>query len=339
METVTNSLFERYNSLKNAHPQLRLREAAQHLHVSEAELIEAQVQGKSLRLKPQFQDILSSIPNLGDVMALTRNESVVHERKGTYQHVSFSGHVGLVLGEDIDLRLFLHQWKSAFVVEDDRNTSIQFFNAQGMAIHKIFLQAGSSRDAFQQLVDQFRWDDAEPLHMESQPSKRVEEPDTEIDIPAFQQAWRDLQDTHDFFPMLRKFKVSRTQALRLAPPGFAEPISMQGLQQVMHQVVKESLEIMVFVGNPGCIQIHTGPIHSWKPMGPWWNVLDPRFNLHLRGDQVASAFLVKKPTADGVVTSLELFDAEGEQLVQFFGKRKPGIPELPRWRGILQECL
>jgi hypothetical protein len=46
-------------------------------------------------------------------------------------------------------------------------------------------------------------------------------------------------------------------------------------------------------------------------MGPWLNVLDPGFNLHLREDLIASAWIVRKPTADGVVSSLELFDAGG----------------------------
>jgi hypothetical protein len=37
---------------------------------------------------------------------------------------------------------------------------------------------------------------------------------------------------------------------------------------------------MCFVGNRGCIQIHTGPVKNIKIMGPWLNVMDPGFNLH-----------------------------------------------------------
>ena len=42
------------------------------------------------------------------------------------------------------------------------------------------------------------------------------------------------------------------------------------------------LPIMCFVGNRGCIQIHSGPITNIKPMGPWINVLDETFHLHLQ---------------------------------------------------------
>jgi putative hemin transport protein len=37
-----------------------------------------------------------------------------------------------------------------------------------------------------------------------------------------------------------------------------------------------------------------------------------------------------------IVTSLELFDDKGEMIVQFFGKRKPGNPELESWRELIK---
>jgi putative hemin transport protein len=48
----------------------------------------------------------------------------------------------------------------------------------------------------------------------------------------------------------------------------------------------------------------------------------------VREDLVASAWVVRKPTVDGIVTSLEVFDADGCEIALFFGERKPGTPEL-----------
>ncbi len=92
---------------------------------------------------------------------------------------------------------------------------------------------------------------------------------------------------------------------------------------------------MVFVSNPGVIQIHSGLVSNITVTQGWLNVLDPDFNLHLRQDQIASAWVVRKPTADGVVTSLELFDHTGELILMLFGQRKPGIPENIQWRALL----
>jgi putative hemin transport protein len=72
-------------------------------------------------------------------------------------------------------------------------------------------------------------------------------------------------------------------------------------------------------------------------MGSWLNVLDPGFSLHMREDRIAATWVVKKPTSDGVVTSLELFDRDGEAMAMFFGERKPGKPELEPWRALVAD--
>jgi putative hemin transport protein len=51
---------------------------------------------------------------------------------------------------------------------------------------------------------------------------------------------------------------------------------------------------------------------------------------------VVSAWLVRKPTSDGVVTSVEVFDDTGEVVAMFFGVRKPGELELPAWRDLAE---
>ena len=46
------------------------------------------------------------------------------------------------------------------------------------------------------------------------------------------------------------------------------------------------------------------------------------FNLHLREDRIAGTWVTRKPTVDGFVTAVEVFDKDGEAIVTFFGKRK-----------------
>jgi putative hemin transport protein len=71
-------------------------------------------------------------------------------------------------------------------------------------------------------------------------------------------------------------------------------------------------------------------------MDQWLNVLDPDFNMHLRADHIDTLWVVKKPTEDGVVTSLEAFDSKKNMIAQFFGLRKPGIPELKDWAALVE---
>jgi putative hemin transport protein len=338
-----SGLLARWETLRGEEPKIRIREAAHKLGVTEAQLLAASTDGRRvLRLQPKFREIIAEIPSLGRVMALTRNESVVHERKGAYEKVDTSGHAGLVLGPDIDLRMFFGEWAFGFalVEEDEKGAkrSLQFFDARGNAVHKIFAQDATDLAAFTAIVERYRAED-QGTDLEVKPANAPAplKADADIDAAGFRAAWDAMKDTHEFFGMLRKFGTGRTQALRLAGPERAVKLSNDATRAVLETASAREVPVMVFVGNPGNIQIHTGPVKNIKVMGPWLNVLDPDFNLHLREDRVAESWLVRKPTADGVVTSLELFDEDGENIALIFGKRKPGIPEDKAWKALIEE--
>jgi putative hemin transport protein len=279
-------------------------------------------------------------------MALTRNEACVHERKGVYDNASFSRHgkmvMGLFVNPDIDLRLFMNHWKYSFAaVEQTRGgprKSLQFFDKEGTALHKIYLTSKSNEAEYDKLVEAHRHERQDTfIEIEAYEPRVADKTDEEIDWTAFRTAWENLKDTHDFHPMLRKFKVGRQQAFAKIGQDFAFEVENNAARQVLELVRDKDCEMMVFVGNRGCIQIHTGPLKKLVEHGQWYNVLDPLFNLHLREDQIAHTWITKKPTEDGIVTALEIFDKDGEVISTFFGKRKPGIPELELWREIINE--
>jgi putative hemin transport protein len=337
MEKVIE-LKSQWEAFKTENPKVRIRDAAKQLDTTEAELLATSIGGTVTRLTNDFQDILKAVESLGKVMALTRNDYCVHERKGVYKNVTFSGPMGLAVNPDIDLRLFMMQWSSAFAVDENGRKSLQFFGKDGEAIHKIYLVETSEVQAYDTLVNTFVAHDQNAVLVINKDKKTVEEkPDAEIDAAGFKETWLSLKDTHDFHGMLRKFGVTRTQGLRLAPEGHAVSITKESLKSVIEKASETDLEIMVFTGSAGCIQIHTGLVKNLLQTGPWFNVLDPDFNMHLREDAIASVWLVKKPTADGIVTNIEVFDQFGEIIVQFFGKRKPGIPENEHWRLMVNE--
>ena len=339
----TNQSEQQYQAFHHAKKEqkLRNREAAQAIGISEGQAIANAIGREAVRLKGPFHEIIADVPKLGRVMALTRNESTVHEKIGTYENVSYD-HLGLVVGPDIDLRIFYSQWKHAYAVTEETEKgvqrSLQFYDATGTAIHKIHLKDFSDVDGWNALVQAHRSDDQTPgQQIEAANPAPAGKPDSDIDQAGFKAAWLAMKDTHDFFMLLRKFGVSRTQGLRLAPEEHAYKVDNQATQRMLEAAAADRTSIMCFVGNPGNIQIHTGPIKNVKALGPWINVLDETFNLHLRTDLIVETWVVKKPTDDGVVTSLEVFDRHGDIMAQFFGERKPGKPELEAWRHIVAQ--
>ncbi|MBE9603699.1 hemin-degrading factor [Acetobacteraceae bacterium H6797] len=336
LDQTPASLAALWAGLRDAEPKLRIRDAAQRLGVSEAALVET-LPG-ALRLRNDWSALLHGLTELGPVMALTRNESVVHERRGTYLDVKAEGQVGLVLGPDIDLRLFFAHWKFAWFVPADlpgaSKGAIQVFDAAGTAVHKIFATDATPEGALEALARRLADPAPAPAAFEAVAPRKPGKPDAEIDAEALRDGWAGLKDTHEFFPLLRKSGAGRLQALRLAGEEWARRLPVDAASRVFTAAAETGTPIMVFVNNPGCIQIHTGPIHRVAVMGPWFNILDPDFDLHLNTGTIGQAWLVTKPTSDGDVTSVEIFDTEGELVMMLFGARKPGQQEDLGWRAL-----
>lgn len=332
-------LAARWSRLRGEQPTLRIRDAATTLGVSEAELVATGIGTTATPLAADWRSILSEMPQVGRVMCLTRNEHCVHERHGRFEHVRVTGPHGLVLGPDIDLRLFLGSWKHGFAVRDPlkqgERLSLQFFDGSGEAVHKIYATDETDRAAFDALIARHRAAAPAELAVAPRAADTVDRPDSEIDVEGLRRAWRAMQDTHEFFGMLGKFKVGRVQALRLVGEEFARELPPRALRSAMEAASADGTPIMIFVGSGGCIQIHSGPIERLVEVHGWFNVLDPAFNLHLREAGVARVFSVRKPTEDGVVTSIEAFCNRDRNILLMFGARKPGKPELEPWRSIV----
>lgn len=333
-------LRQRAQALREAEPALRARELAARLHVSEAELVACRCGEDVICLSPSWSALIHGLEGLGRVMVLTRNESCVHEKKGCFAHISITQSMGLVLNDAIDLRLLLKHWIHAYAVTEQGRAgllhSLQIFDADGRCVHKIYATEDTDMEAWWRLVAQFK----APLQVASPELRPVAESylqqqdDPAIDVPQLQADWRELRDPHQFVGLLRRHRLGRLQALRLVGTPMARRLANDSIGRVLESAAASGLGLMVFVGSPGVVQIHAGPVLRIQRMGPWLNVLDDDFNLHLREDHIASSWQVRKPGPEGEVTSLELYDKDGRLIAQVFGYRKPGLPELAEWRSL-----
>ncbi len=91
-----------------------------------------------------------------------------------------------MVSPDIDLRLFLGGWASVFAVEeqgrDGVQRSIQVFDRQGMAVHKVYLTERSTISAWAPLIERFRAErQSAELDLEPLATREPVRPDTAID--------------------------------------------------------------------------------------------------------------------------------------------------------------
>ena len=350
------TLAERWSTLRTEQPKLQIRDAARALAVSEAQLLATNIGKGVTRLQAdgnQPREIMRAALDLGLVQAITRNENGVIETTGVASKFKQAGDkseqadakqdpetearqrniAGGYLGGQIDLRFHFEHWKYAFAVEqagrDGKPTrSLQFFDANGTAVHKIYVRSDAGVAVYDKLVANFRMpQQSGELNVLAVAPKAAEKPDAEIDVKEFQLAWKDMTDVHQFAQIMREFHLTREQALRLAPAGVVERVTPQALRTLLENAAKDKVAIMVFLGNEGLTQIYSGKIEKTMAAGGFFNVLDPDFNLHIRDTALRSGWVVKR----GGVTSVEFFDNDGTQVVSFFGVRERGKPQPQAW--------
>ncbi|MGQ9864426.1 MAG: hemin-degrading factor [Bacteroidia bacterium] len=329
----TQELESAWANLKKQYPHVRIYDAAQMLGVSELELLETQVGRQVTPLRPDFEGILSELFCLGPLMALSRNPWAVIESIGMYPKPQFFGQVGQFVSPAIDLRIFLRAWRYAYATQQPKGErtlyGLQFFDAYGRAIHKIYLQDEAYLSAYQETVKRYADTRTAPVSVARRtPSHPTWKPVSQKDFTA---AWENLRDTHDFHNLLRRFGLSRLQALSLMEGKHTRQTTLTFFENLLAQVQQEEIPIMFFVGNEGILQIYTGTIHNLVHARGWINIMDPTFNLHLNPTGVAYVYQVRKFTEEGEIYSVELLDAEGEVILLMFGARKPSEPPPRAW--------
>jgi putative hemin transport protein len=337
METMTDTVHEAWAAMK-AEGAPRAREAAERLGISEGEFVARGYAGECVPLRAEWEVLLARLPTLGRVMALTRNETAVSELTGEYAALQCFGAMAQVVGDPIDLRIFLRRWAFGFAVRGLQRgevvRSLQFFDAHGGALHKVYLRSDEGVAAYDALVAAFA-----DASTRARPTPRApaepDRPDAQVDAEALHSAWSALQDTHEFFGLLRRHAVSRLQSMRLMEGRWTERVPRDCLSALLERAAAQGVPIMVFVGNEGVVQIFHGLVRRVKVIDGWVNVLDPTFNLHVLASGVSSAWRVRKPTRNGVVTSLELYDARGENLLLAFGVRDEDKHEPQAWRDLV----
>lgn len=338
--SIDEELKQRIAHYRQSHPRSRTIDVARGLGLSEVELIFASCDDRSVvALRPDWSLLWKRFPELGRVMALTRNSFVVSECRGVYGEAHIDQGMGIVHSEGIDLRLFTRGWKAIFAVEvaSARGPlqSLQIFDRCGRSVHKIYLEAESSREAYELLIEEFRSSLSEQIYVPEKESALILKAVSGEQREGLLEDWKNLDDTHSFHGMLRRHGVDRLQAIELATGSFSREVQRESVSQLLEEVQARKWPLMVFVGNPGMIQIYSGLVANLLPTGSWFNVIDPDFNLHIDREGIERVFVVEKPSKHGSVWSLEIFSADRTLILSLFAVRTDDSPPDEVWKLML----
>ena len=287
-----------------------------------------------LHLGVDWPVALPRLDALGPVRVVTANSAIAHEKIGRFGNVSGNGHAIIVLNRDVDLRIFPRHWRRT--AYDPAAGAILVSNAAGQPVHAIHRTAKTDAAAWDAFLAEHRTDGdvAADLDSGEAPVQTVATVPADIDVAGLRAAWAAMADVHEFHGMLKRFGVARLDAMRLAGGEFAREIPLAAVTGLLQSARDDRMEIMIFVGNAGCIQIHTGTIATLRTDGAVLGIDDPAFRLHCDLARLSSAWVVFKPTDKGGITTVELYNAQGENCAILCGQRDEDKPERTEWRAL-----
>ena len=341
-----DNLWQQYQANKAARKGMYFpREGAADLGVSEGALMADAPE--SVYLGSNIRDVVLKLHSLGEVQCVVRNDVCVHEKQGVYENVSLAPTSGIALNiGGIDLRIFPARWQHVLAVTNrdggEVSRSIQFYDEFGTALQKVFMRDDSRIAAWDALIAEFQTDGKPQFATAELPPVEIPAPLPENRIAAFQERWLKIKDVHHFSGLLETFALDRQASYPYAPQGMTKKLTHEAWQSVLEQARDAGIEIMIFAGNRGLVQIQTGKVHHIVRAREYLNVLDGKeegFSMHLKDDEIVETWVVRRPVREGFVTCIEGFDSRRRTVIQIFGRRQEGETELDEWTEITDRLL
>ena len=334
-------LKQRWQQLVNDNPRTRIRDAAEILDVSEMELLATDMPQKVLMLEGDFKALMQRLTKVGKIMSLVRNDVAVHELSGIYPTLQYSGdpQVGVAM-EAIDLCIHFNEYRYAFAVRSPQGKhelrSIQTSDKCGQALQTIYLKNRDHVFLWDEIVEHFTAQQQKPT-FDLGSAEPVSRSFVDIDLTKLKQEWQQMQHAQDLSEIIKRLGISQHEAVSFIGQPYNRKVEIQAINQLIEQIKEQAIACSVLVRNKGVTQIYSGRFHKTAAMGAWMNVLDPNFNLHILTSAVEDVWVVKKPTQQGLLTSLEAYDKKGRISLEITPINTSEKQDLTEWHQVLEK--
>jgi len=300
----------------------------------------------AVRLNGQFAPLLEHLATLGNLTELTRNESALLEKDNVSGALYVQNELQLAPAESTHMRIFYPQWEHGYALEEcDATTgtqrhSLQFFDRHGSMMHKVIMDQGSDLTALKRLIaDHAATEQLTPVQLapavETQPASQI----PQIDVDVLRAEWAHAHNHSDFLQRQEIFDQQRLRKLRLAGKAFAYQVANDSARIILQRMTEIGTAILAQVGNAGVVQAYYGKIKKVGTRNSRLKIMNTGFRILLREDHIDSVWVAKKPTTDGIITSLELFNRQGTRIASFLSKKANGQPEPREWRDSIMHLM
>lgn len=157
-----------------------------------------------------------------------------------------------------------------------------------------------------------------------------------VEISSVKRSWSELRCSGDIKQLLLGYQVTRLELYGLIGSDYALQIETDAIYDVLRGALDYQIPIMVTVGEEVVLQTYQGLIGEVISTEDWISIQNGQLNFHLQQTLIHSAWIVKKPSLNGMHISLEMFDQSGSVLAIVCGSETYGEVHC-KWRKLLEQ--
>lgn len=157
-----------------------------------------------------------------------------------------------------------------------------------------------------------------------------------IDINRFRSRWEALTSDEEFENLLSQYGISRIQAFELVGDAWAAQVPIEALLSRLELLVKLGLNCTITTANAIATFTYVGKVESILERSGQFILVTRSTRLQFTKSKINSAWVVKKPNNNSIITSLELFNSTGSAVVKIVGCCDQEKDEMDIWDDLTQ---
>ena len=282
-----NNLKSKWKKFQQDNPKVRIRDAAYQMKVSEAELLSTEInETVSCLLIEDMTAFIKDVLKVDKIMLLIRSDYVVHEKTIKTKNIRLEENQIIDLDKndcsilDFNIDAFEYVFFQKKMHSNRELKSFQFFDKAGMAILKIYLK-GKDLGFFDEIDLKYK----KTYNYEMQ---------SDLDINN-----SNLLDS--------KIKINLPFDT-INSKTTCRDISVKSLRLILENASDMKTPIQIHALGLGTIQYHRNTVRNIVDYGPWVNVIDQKFNLHVLENGLTRASLIQYQFKDCQQYLINFFD-------------------------------
>ena len=282
--------------LSSDNKNIRIRDAAKQLSVSEAELLSTKVNDnvKYLLIKDYSQIFNSLFDNVDNLMFLIRSDFAVHEKNISTKKIKIIDNKIINLDENNQPLLNFDSSDFKFCFYELKNhagrklSSFQIFDKYGCSVLKIYNKDDDYHD-FEKVCLKYSAD----YNYELQSIQKNEQIDNSANLESIDRYY--LKSNYS----LKNNDIKNKNILRF----------------IITCASKGKCPIQIHVIGNNSIQYHRDIVKNIKDFGPWFNVIDKYFNIHVLESKIKRSQFIEYTIENNKYYSIECLDQFNKHVV------------------------